>query len=120
VAAHRRHDERLAAERPHLVADRLDDAGDVGDAAAAGRDRDARAGLDAAREATHLLARRALDVVDDRRVEALADAVHRRERDVQPDGAEVGSGEHGGLLADVSGTTVCRGGRAAGRRVPTL
>ena len=47
VAAHRRHDERLRAERLQMLDRRLDDDCDIGDAAAAGGDRHALPRLDA-------------------------------------------------------------------------
>ena len=50
VAAHGRHDERLAAQRLEVLDDRLGDQVDVGDAAAAGGDGHGLAGLDPRRE----------------------------------------------------------------------
>ena len=47
VAAHRRHHERLRADRPDSVATARITVCDIGDAPAAGRDRDALAGPDA-------------------------------------------------------------------------
>ena len=82
VAAHRRHDERLARRPPELLDDGPDDGLDVGDAPAAGRDRDALTRLDARSDrppSASALADRASDVGQVFVWELLADASHPRQ-----------------------------------------